>query len=199
MSAIAWNGGVAWNGDVLWAQGVGEVVDLSAAAVVLRAIMAGAAAGAVPSLQATPVNLVAQLPGVAAAAEGGGSGGGGPVVWPVGPVGLSHTMIVSAQGPYGVGFSPTLYLQDRDVYAVDFDKECLDAMGDQAGVLLAVEALDPGILVTSRLNLGDAVPSGLVLVAVDSATAPGTYRVHVQISTVGGRERSAIFAVQVVS
>lgn len=203
MSAIPFDGSVGFApgttdppelaGGVFWAQGVGEVVDLSAAALVLRHIMSGAAAPAIPALQAAPIALAARLPGVAAVLDG------------LPPPTSSDWPIrgVRAVVPWGgLEHEPVKRFQqisiDREVYEVDFVSKYLTQLGDTATTLEAF-TLPPAVPGQSRVAVGASlgVAGGTVMFSVGPGLPVGVHEVLVQIGTAGGRRKSGLIVIEV--
>lgn len=119
--------------------------------------------------------------------------------WPTEPIGPSHTLFVPSFGGRSELFRPKLFVGDRDIYAINFGPECLEPMGDEADELLGVTASSPALIVQTRTPVGSAVEGGIVQVAVAGAAPAGVHTVRVRISTLGGREISALFSVIVLS
>jgi hypothetical protein len=205
MSAIAFDGGIGFApgttdppelaGSVFWAQGVGEVVDLSAAAVVLRYVMSGAAAQDIPALQAAPLALLAQMPGAAVVLES---------VTPPGPTGWPYRGVRALVPWGGLDHEPIKRFQqlsaDREVYEVDFVSKYLSQLDDAAATLEAF-SVPAGVPGQTRVAVGEALGSagGLVMFSIGPNAPVGVHQVVVQIGTAGGRLKSGLIVIEVES
>lgn len=120
--------------------------------------------------------------------------------WPAGPIGSSHTLVVPSFGGRDQRFRPEMYGGDRDIYAVNFVPECLAPMNDSANTLLACMSTSGGITVSSRLPAGSAIHDGIVELAVlvPEGAPEGAHNIVVHISTMAGRELTAVFTLQVL-
>ena len=205
-SATADAGGSAMFAYTLGA-GADAVATADAGGGIASGLLLGAGADASATADAGGAALFAYALGAAAdavrAVDAGGSlslnGAGLPLEWPDAPIGSSHTLFVPSFGGKSDLFRPMVFVGDRDIYAINFMPQCLEPMNDQAHLLLGCSASNPALQVTTRTAVGDAVTDGVVEVAVTGSAPPGSYLVRVRISTLGGREISALFTVIVLA
>lgn len=85
---------------------------------------------------------------------------------------------------------------ETEIYDIDWASEYLESVDDEPGNLVALTHTS-GITVTPQVNIGEAVPGGILKIKVSGGESGKSYRVTAMMSTADDREKEADVVIDV--
>lgn len=85
---------------------------------------------------------------------------------------------------------------ETEIYDIDWASEYLESVDDEPGNLVALTHAS-GITVTPQVNIGEAVPGGILKIKVSGGESGKSYRVTAMMSTADDREKEADVVIDV--
>lgn len=85
---------------------------------------------------------------------------------------------------------------ETEIYDIDWASEYLESVDDEPGNLVSISN-SAGITVIPQVNIGEAVPGGILKIKVSGGESGKSYRVTAMMSTADDREKEADVVIDV--